>query len=272
MSVQRHQAFPDIGLLHNVVKRCRLHGAMPPLMYRAKIKLHGTNSAVQLEGTQVLAQSRSAMLDASNGLYGFREWVERNKDVLRGRIPVSEARHASASVAGASDAPAQRCEGLARANECNELLDAQNLTLFGEWCGLGIQRGVALSKLDRKVWAVFAALVSKGEHRQFEVRPEVLATLLPEHPDIFVLPWFSEDAGASMVEELLEFDTEMEGTVARINQLVQRVEQEDPWVKQTFGLSGTGEGLVWYPRDPASIPDGVDYQELLFKSKGGKHA
>jgi hypothetical protein len=30
--------------------------------------------------------------------------------------------------------------------------------------------------------------------------------------------------------------------------------------------------LVWYPRDPASIPDGVDYQELLFKSKGGKHA
>ena len=34
---------------------------------------------------------------------------------------VSEARHESASVAGASDAPAQRCEGLARANEYQEL-------------------------------------------------------------------------------------------------------------------------------------------------------
>jgi hypothetical protein len=34
---------------------------------------------------------------------------------------VSEARHESASVAGASDAPAQRCEGLARANECKQV-------------------------------------------------------------------------------------------------------------------------------------------------------
>ncbi|MDX9724201.1 MAG: GTPase Era, partial [Myxococcota bacterium] len=34
---------------------------------------------------------------------------------------VSEARHESASVAGASDASAQRSEGLARANECKEL-------------------------------------------------------------------------------------------------------------------------------------------------------
>ncbi|MDX9723936.1 MAG: YkgJ family cysteine cluster protein [Myxococcota bacterium] len=34
---------------------------------------------------------------------------------------VSEARHEPASVAGASDAPAQRCEGLARASECNQL-------------------------------------------------------------------------------------------------------------------------------------------------------
>jgi hypothetical protein len=33
---------------------------------------------------------------------------------------VSEARHESASVAGASDAPAQRCEGLARAKNANK--------------------------------------------------------------------------------------------------------------------------------------------------------
>ncbi|MDX9722258.1 MAG: hypothetical protein RBU37_16060 [Myxococcota bacterium] len=34
---------------------------------------------------------------------------------------MSEARLESASVAGASDAPAQRCEGLARANESQEV-------------------------------------------------------------------------------------------------------------------------------------------------------
>ncbi|MDX9722086.1 MAG: hypothetical protein RBU37_15195, partial [Myxococcota bacterium] len=39
---------------------------------------------------------------------------------------VSEARHESASVAGASDAPAQRCEGLARANEYQEVSEARH--------------------------------------------------------------------------------------------------------------------------------------------------
>ncbi|MDX9723971.1 MAG: hypothetical protein RBU37_24690 [Myxococcota bacterium] len=48
---------------------------------------------------------------------------------------VSEARHESASVAGASDAPEQRCEGLARASECNragwQLLEESDLRAQG---------------------------------------------------------------------------------------------------------------------------------------------
>ncbi|MDX9719693.1 MAG: ElyC/SanA/YdcF family protein [Myxococcota bacterium] len=43
--------------------------------------------------------------------------------------PVSQARRESASVADASDAPAQRCEGLARANECIDRGLATILTL-----------------------------------------------------------------------------------------------------------------------------------------------
>ncbi|MDX9724298.1 MAG: serine/threonine-protein kinase [Myxococcota bacterium] len=45
------------------------------------------------------------------------------QDILR---EASEARHESASVAGASDAPAQRCEGLAKANECNQASEARH--------------------------------------------------------------------------------------------------------------------------------------------------
>lgn len=32
-----------------------------------------------------------------------------------------------------------------------------------------------------------------------------------------------------------------------MNRLVEAVDTEDPWVKETFGVSGTGEGIVWYP-------------------------
>lgn len=32
-----------------------------------------------------------------------------------------------------------------------------------------------------------------------------------------------------------------------MNRLVEAVDTEDPWVKQVFGVSGTGEGIVWYP-------------------------
>lgn len=32
-----------------------------------------------------------------------------------------------------------------------------------------------------------------------------------------------------------------------MNRLVECVDTEDPWVKETFGVSGTGEGIVWYP-------------------------
>jgi hypothetical protein len=35
--------------------------------------------------------------------------------------------------------------------------------------------------------------------------------------------------------------------VDEMNRLVEAVDTEDPWVKETFGVTGTGEGVVWYP-------------------------
>ncbi|MDX9721975.1 MAG: hypothetical protein RBU37_14605 [Myxococcota bacterium] len=51
---------------------------------------------------------------------------------LESRAEVSEARHESASVAGASDAPAQRCEGLARANDCKQVSPEKERALLLE--------------------------------------------------------------------------------------------------------------------------------------------
>jgi hypothetical protein len=35
--------------------------------------------------------------------------------------------------------------------------------------------------------------------------------------------------------------------VDEMNRLVEAVDTEDPWVRETFGVTGTGEGVVWYP-------------------------
>jgi len=50
------------------------------------------------------------------------------------------------------------------------------------------------------------------------------------------------------------------------------VEKEDPWVRDVFGVSGTGEGLVYYP--VAGLPDVGSRWALstfAFKAKGEKH-
>ncbi|MDX9722968.1 MAG: formylglycine-generating enzyme family protein [Myxococcota bacterium] len=90
--------------------------------------------------------------DGENNFIGFRCAVSEtgtrneklgesgqvpNRQELRrtGQVPngqeVSEARHESASVAGASDASAQRCEGLARANEYQQVRNEGSLQTLG---------------------------------------------------------------------------------------------------------------------------------------------
>jgi hypothetical protein len=44
--------------------------------------------------------------------------------------------------------------------------------------------------------------------------------------------------------------------VDEMNKLVEAVDTEDPWVKETFGVTGTGEGVVWYPVG-LDAPDGT---------------
>ena len=55
-----------------------------------------------------------------------------------------------------------------------------------------------------------------------------------------------------------------------INAMVEEVEKIDPWVKETFGIEGVGEGLVLYPEIDRLI-ERADYTQYLFKAKGLKH-
>ena len=226
------QKWPSIERLPHVAHKLKDVEPTPKITYRGKIKLHGTNAGVQIlpDGT-VAAQKRSAVITPQKDNVGFATWVNQNIDYF------------------------------------TQLASEENLTIFGEWCGPGINKNTAISQIERKILAVFALQYGglNGRLAKLEVRPEKIQALLPEHPDIFVLPYYGEAI-------LLDFGHEktLESAIAKINDMVNEVEQTDPWVKQTFAQEGIGEGLVFYP-EAAGLVEKLSYSELLFKAKGEKH-
>lgn len=232
-------SWPSIELLHHVRAGVRataeLQGTpVPRVAYRAKVKLDGTNAGVQIHPDgRAFAQSRSQILEVGNDNMGFGGWVAQNTGYFA---------------------------ALAR---------EQLLVVFGEWCGQGIQKRAAISQIGRKIFVVFAVQLGDGTSApaRLEVEPARLRELLPEHPDVFVLPWidasfeldFADDERARLEAE-------------RISAEVDRIELEDPWVRACFGVQGLGEGIVLYPHlDGAAVVDRQRLGELMFKAKGEKH-
>lgn len=246
-----HAKWTSVELLHNVrrgleVRREDATAAgetfvYPIVTYRAKVKLDGTNGGVQLlPDGQVLAQSRSRLISRTDDNIAFAAWVDDNRSYFQ-----------SIETGG------------------------EHVIIFGEWCGQGIQKRTSISKIDRKVFAVFA--LQFGHHHttlaKLEVEPERIRAFLPEHPDVYILPWHR-------AELTLDYgDREaLERSAAAINQIVADVESCDPWVAETFGVQGLGEGVVMYPqktKDATARADGrvirETYVGMMFKAKGDKH-
>ena len=140
--------------------------------------------------------------------------------------------------------------------------------VFGEWCGPGVEKGMAISEAAGKVFAVFA--VREGERVIYEpaqLRELVLREGAPQ--DLFVLPWEGD-------EIVVDYGSpaQLEAVATALSGRVEAIEREDPWVKQTFGISGLGEGLVFYPvavDDTAPRVDPESLAALMFKAKGLKH-
>ena len=221
----------SIELLHNVKRELDAIDEAFEITYRAKIKLHGTNAGVQIAPTgEVAAQKRSLVITSKNDNAGFAAWVEKNNSYF------------------------------------SQLKQNSTIVIFGEWCGSGIQKGVSISQIRRKVFAVFAIQYGGVEEiARLEIRPEVIREMLPPHEDIFVLPYYGQPLDLNFGDT-----KQLQAAADSINQMVEAVEKIDPWVKDNFGIEGVGEGLVMYP----SVDDVVErdrYTRFIFKAKGEKH-
>jgi RNA ligase-like protein len=236
-------AWPEIEGFHNIRKFIRVDpnewfrakeqlSGTSTVAYKAKVKLHGTNAAVQVhpDGT-IVCQSRTNIITPENDNAGFARWV--NDSGIRGWDP------------------------------------ARGHILYGEWIGPGIQKGVAVAEIPEKVFAIFAARPLDGSDTLI-IEPYDLDGLVSCFPSgitgVYVLPWYDQSIDINWRQT----DEELTKSTARINEWVATVEANDPWVEDTFGVKGTGEGLVWYPTSTPHL-GWENFQNLVFKAKGEKH-
>lgn len=243
MSTQ-HVAWGSIELLHNVIRTLthlhELGQAFPVVEYRAKVKLHGSNCAVQVPedpAAPIAMQSRTALLTPEADYKGFATWAQAHSGYFA-QLP-------------------------------------RGIVVFGEWCGPGVEKGMAISAAATKLFAVFGVQQGNGAgaaDSRIVYEPEAIRALLPAAgapAELHVLPWQGEpiaiDYGSRQA---------LEAVAERLNGLVAEIEREDPWVKSALGISGLGEGLVFYPTSvngaaPATDPESL--ARLMFKAKGEKH-
>lgn len=203
--------------------------ALPPMEYRGTVKLDGTNASVSVAvNGNILAHSRTQTLTPENrnmGWYTFA--IEEVQPIVWQEL----------------------AKLILLENGITE--QTETVTIYGEWCGKGIQKGTALVQCP-KHFVMFGA--AHGD-----VMLESLRTM--EVPNVMIynvnrLPAFTLTIDFAKLDDISE----------KLNELTKAVEDCCPWAKAVWGVEGVGEGIVWVPVGKASETS------WYFKTKGSKHA
>jgi hypothetical protein len=198
---------------------------MPTLTFKGTVKLHGTNAGVCYDPStgEIWAQKRTGLCTVEKDNAGWAFFVESNKDAFGFLFSDIQYR-----IVGENS------------------LDV--ITLFGEWCGGNIQKGVAISELG-KMFVMFGMKVGENWYD---------------------LPSFIDDQDSSIwnirMFDTYSIDIDFSNPAMSQNKLLEitlAVEEECP-VGKTLGVSGTGEGVVWECSYKGQV--------LRFKVKGEKHS
>ena len=214
--------YDSIEQIYNLVKEVRHfctknNTPLPIISFEGTVKIHGTNGGVHIkENGKVIPQGRERVVSIGSDNYGFAAFVVKNEE----RFLDLWKKH----------------------------WHGHNVYIYGEWAGKGIQKGVAVSQLDRQ-FIIFDVMV---DEKYIENKPEYSCEEISVY-NILKVPTYSVTIDFSYPEKSQEMLTNM----------LQGVEEECPWSKQ-FGVSGIGEGIVF---------KSIDYPvRLMFKIKGEKHA
>ncbi len=228
--------FHSIESFTHLVRRSRSQAAyigvpvetLAPLVFRGTVKLHGTNGGVCITpNNEVFAQSKTSRLTLTADNARFCAFVEG----VPAKVWI--------------DMADQLCALHNRAR-------TEDVTIYGEWAGTGIQKGAAVCTCP-KHFAIFRAAI--GDVMVDKV--ECIGLNLEEHSiyNINQVP---------ALELVVDFSN-LQAASDYLNKVTDECEAECPWAKNIFGISGTGEGYVW------EVVGRPDETGLNFKTKGDKH-
>ena len=223
----------DIESLFNVRSNLKAQNDIKKIKYRPKCKLHGTNGGIRIMPDETLiVQSRNQVLTEQHDNCGFFKWVMSRKEYWK----------------------SLKCD--------------VPLTIFGEFCGLGIMHGCAIHQIDKRIFAIFSVEYQNEFNKNLHFGPAFITSLIkPDNKEIFVLPFLSEEFELDYTDsEILQKQTN------ELNILCDKVEKCDFFVKENFNIEGCGEGFVMYPvLDDSYIINKMDFADLSFKVKGAAH-
>lgn len=200
---------------------------LPSVVLIGTVKLHGTNAGFgyNVANDECWFQSKSQKV--KDGHFGFPTAV--NEDELK-----KIAKYVSGQ------------------NTCDTVM------LYGEWAGKGIQKGVAISNID-KAFYIFAIKLIKGDNEVWISQMDMIDIAQkfhdPESNIRFIHNYICYVIDVDFNKPKVAFDS--------MKKWVDDVEKECP-VAKFHGESGTGEGVVFVGT--------LNGERLICKVKGEKHS
>ena len=208
----------------------------PTLTFKGTVKLHGTNAAVSYnKDGGYWAQSRENIITVEKDNAGFAFFAQSNLGSFMALMNMVHHR---------------------------EKIDSSKntLTIYGEWCGGNIQKGVGITNLPKSFF-IFGVKVTPHTETEEELKsnPAYWVNYSDlRHPEAKI---FNIDDYPTYS---IDIDFNMPALVQnQLSELTISVEEECP-VAKAFGFSGIGEGIVW-----STEVKGIVHR---FKVKGEKHS
>jgi len=204
----------------------------PILTFIGTVKLHGTNAGVcynTKDGFWI--QSRENIITVEKDNAGFAFFAESNKEQLQDLI-----------------------NAVYTENNLNPLEDT--VSIFGEWAGKGVQKGVGISELE-KAFYIFGAKISRPQNEDYNsywVDSSNLKNIVCKIYNIEDFKTYSVEVDFNMPQLAQN----------KFAEITEEIEKECP-VSKALGVdNGLGEGAVWR----------VEYKGNVhrFKTKGDKHS
>lgn len=245
--MKKHIAYPKIQQFRNIVRDVRATASyvgktedgdaifdesikQPTITFRGTVKLHGTNASVCYNYHDgIWVQSRNNIITPDSDNAGFASFIESRKDSFKRIIGFISFEHQID-------------------------ITSNTIVIFGEWCGKGIQKGVAISEFEKRFFVFGIKVVPTQE----DLSPYWIKTKC--HVDTIDSVFNISSFKTFKVE--VDFNNP-EFSQNKFAEYTNEVEEECP-VSKFFGVSGVGEGIVWEAEYMGKM--------LRFKTKGQKHS